>query len=201
MTPDAEIRRLLDIMPASARMRCKLVARSQQPQVIHYRPALPWGDRPIEINFRLWSRLDTPQRDLLVLRAVAWFNATGLIKLDLYQGVTIAGAIGTVLQFLQADAVGAIAAGGLAAFGALQVWQNTRGVAVEVAADRQALQLAQRRGYSEAEAAAALLTALEQVAALERRPLLEVTELIRIQNLRQFVGEQATPDLLPRGGR
>jgi len=189
MTPDSEIRRLLDLMPASARMRCKLVARSQQPQVIHYRPALPWGDRPIEINFRLWSRLDTPARDLLILRAVAWFNATGLIKLDLYQGVTVAGALGTVLQFVQADPVGAIVAGGLTAFGALQVWQNTRGVAVEVAADRQALQLAQRRGYSEAEAAAALLGAIEQVATLERRALLEVNELVRLQNLRQLAGE------------
>ncbi|XFA72868.1 DUF3318 domain-containing protein [Thermosynechococcaceae cyanobacterium Okahandja] len=189
MTPDSEIRRLLDIMPASARMRCKLVPRSQQPQVITYRPALPWGDRPIEINFRLWSRLDTPARDLLILRAVAWFNATGLIKLDLYQGVTVAGALGTVLQFVQADPVGAIVAGGLTAFGALQVWQNTRGVAVEVAADRQALQLAQRRGYSEAEAAAALLGAIEQVATLERRALLEVNELVRLQNLRQLAGE------------
>ncbi|WP_448527526.1 DUF3318 domain-containing protein [Parathermosynechococcus lividus] len=194
MTPDSEIRRLLDLMPASARMRCKLVSRPQQAQVITYRPALPWGDRPIEINFRLWSRLDTRERDLLILRAVAWFNATGLIKLDLYQGVTVAGALGTVLQFLQADAVGAIVAGGLTAFGALQVWQNTRGVAVEVAADRHALQLAQRRGYSETEAAAALLAAIEHVATLERRPVLEVNDLIRTQNLRQLVGDPVTPN-------
>lgn len=60
---------------------------------------------------------------------------------------------------------------------------------MEVAADRQALQLAQRRGYSEQEAAKALLAGISQVAELERRPVLTVTELIRCQNLRQLAGE------------
>lgn len=189
MTPEAEIRRLLDLMPASARMRCKLVARPQQSQVLRYQPALPWGDRPIEINFRLWQHLDTPERDLLLLRAVAWFNKTGLIKLDLYQGLTVAGLLGTVLQVLQADPVGILVAGGLTTFAGLQVWQNTRGIPVEVAADRQALQLAQRRGYSEQEAAKALLSGISRAAELERRPVLDVTELIRCQNLRQLAGE------------
>ncbi|BAY52713.1 hypothetical protein NIES2134_122130 [Thermostichus vulcanus NIES-2134] len=189
MTPEAEIRRLLDLMPASARMRCKLVARPQQSQVLRYRPPLPWGDRPIEINFRLWQHLDTPERDLLLLRAVAWFDTTGLIKLDLYQGLTVAGLVGTVLQVLQADPIGILVAGGLTTFAGLQVWQNTRGIPVEVAADRQALLLAQRRGYSEQEAAKALLSGISRVAALERRPVLDVTELIRCQNLRQLAGE------------
>ncbi|BCX11484.1 MAG: hypothetical protein KatS3mg067_0422 [Thermosynechococcus sp.] len=189
MTPEAEIRRLLDLMPASARMRCKLVSRPQQSQVLRYQPPLPWGDRPIEINFRLWQHLDTRERDLLLLRAVAWFNTTGLIKLDLYQGLTVAGLLGTVLQVIQADPIGILVAGGLTTFAGLQVWQNTRGIPVEVAADRQALLLAQRRGYSEQEAAKALLSGIFQVAELERRPVLDVTELIRCQNLRQLVGE------------
>ncbi|WJI27546.1 DUF3318 domain-containing protein [Thermosynechococcus sp. B1] len=189
MTPEVEIPRLLDLMPASARMRCKLVSRPQQSKVLRYQPALPWGDRPIEINFRLWQHLDTPERDLLLLRAVAWFNTTGLIKLDLYQGLTVAGLLGTVLQVVQADPVGILVAGGLTTLAGLQVWQNTRGIPVEVAADRQALQLAQRRGYSEQEAAKALLAGISQVAELERRPVLDVTELIRCQNLRQLAGE------------
>lgn len=111
MTPEAEIPRLRDLMPASARMRCKLVSRPQQSKVLRYQPALPWGDRPIEINFRLWQHLDTPERDLLLLRAVAWLNTTGLIKLDLYQGLTVAGLLGTVLQVVQADPVGILVAG------------------------------------------------------------------------------------------
>ncbi|AHB88888.1 hypothetical protein NK55_08030 [Thermosynechococcus sp. NK55a] len=189
MTPEAEIHRLLDLMPASARMRCKLVSRPQQSQVLRYQPPLPWGDRPIEINFRLWQHLDPPERDLLLLRAVAWFNTTGLIKLDLYQGLTVAGLLGTLFQAIQADPIGILVAGGLTTFAGLQVWQNTRGIPVAVAADRQALLLAQRRGYSEQEAAKALLSGISRVAELERRPVLDVTELIRCQNLRQLAGE------------
>lgn len=189
MTPEAEIPRLLDLMPASARMYCKLVSRPQQSQVLRYQPALPWGDRRIEINFRLWQHLDTPERDLLLLRAVAWFDTTGLLKPGLCQGLTAAGLVGTALELMQADAVGILVAGALTTFAGLQVWQNTRGIPVEVAADREALKLAQRRGYSEQEAAKALLAGISQVAELERRPVLNVTELIRCQNLRQLAGE------------
>lgn len=101
----------------------------------------------------------------------------------------MAGLLGTVLQVIQADPVGALVAGGLTTFAGLQVWQNTRGIPVEVAADRQALKLAQRRGYSEQEAAKALLSGISRLAELERRPVLDVTELIRCQNLRQLAGE------------
>lgn len=197
MNPDIEIRRLLDVMPASGRMRCKLLNRSNQPLVIQYQPPLPWGDRLIEINFRLWSQLSRPLRDLLILRAVAWLNRSKLIKLDVYQGLTIAGFVGATLQFIQADAVGVLLAGGLTAFSALQIWRNSRGLQVDVDADTEALRVAQRRGYSEIEAAAALLQAISTVATLERRSTLDFNELVRSQNLRRIAGLERDPEPEP----
>ncbi len=194
MNPEPEIRRLLDLMPASGRMHCKIVSRPLQPKVIHYNPALPWGDRLIEVNFSLWSQLPRPSRDLLMLRAVAWFNLGQLIKLDLYQALAVAGLVGAVVEFIQLDPVGLIVAGGLSAFGGLQAWRNTRGLAIEVEADKEALRLAQRRGYGEDEAATALLAAINRVAELENRPTLDFEELVRSQNLKILAGEsRATP--------
>lgn len=194
MNPEPEIRRLLDLMPASGRMHCKIVSRHLQPKVLHYNPALPWGDRVIEVNFNSWSQLPRPCRDLLMLRAVAWFNLGQLIKLDLYQALTVAGLIAAVVEFVQLDPVGVMVAGGLSAFGGLQAWRNTRGLAVEVEADKEAIKLAQRRGYSEAEAAAALLDGISQVAALENRPTLDFEELVRCQNLKALAAQpQAMP--------
>ncbi|MGB5974587.1 MAG: hypothetical protein WBG38_14785, partial [Nodosilinea sp.] len=50
------------------------------------------------------------------------------------------------------------------------------------------VQVAQRRGYDQAEAAAALIRAIETVPALEGRRVLTVNELIRCQNLRSQAG-------------
>jgi hypothetical protein len=50
------------------------------------------------------------------------------------------------------------------------------------------VRVAQRRGYSEAEAATHLLAAIQTVAELEDRPNLDFNELIRCQNLRVMAG-------------
>ncbi|MCF3424469.1 DUF3318 domain-containing protein, partial [Escherichia coli] len=55
-------------------------------------------------------------------------------------------------------------------------------------ADEAAIRVAQRRGYTETEAAEQLLSAIETVAQLEGRPSLNFTELIRSQNLRALAG-------------
>ncbi|MDS3859752.1 DUF3318 domain-containing protein [Thermosynechococcaceae cyanobacterium BACA0444] len=198
MNPEPEIRHLLDLMPASGRMHCKIVSRQLQSQVIHYNPALPWVDRVIEINFNLWSQLPRPCRDLLLLRAVAWFNLGQLIKLDLYQGLAVAGVVAAVVEFVQLDPVGIVVSGGLAAFSGLQAWRNTRGLAVEIAADKEGIRLAQRRGYGEDEAADYLLQAITETAALESRPTLEFAELVRSQNLKTLAGNPQTIPMTSR---
>ncbi len=186
MNLESEIRRLLDVMPASGRMLTKIVSKSQQSRVIDVPFPMPWNwdSRPIYINFDLWRRLSRPQQDLLILRAVSSLQGIKWFKPDLYQGVALVGLLGLTVELLQGDAIGTIATGGLSAIAASQIWRSNRSVQRQLDADEAAIKVALRRGYTEAEAAAHLLSAIETAAQLEGRPSLNFTELIRSQNLR-----------------
>ncbi len=189
MNPEPEIRRLIELMPASGRMLTKIVSRPQQSAVIESPFPMPWSqERPIFINFDLWRRLPKPQRDLLLLRTVSWLIGIKWFKPDLYQGVVLAGLLGGILQLVQGDAVGVVVATGLSGFAATQIWRGTRSSQSELDADDAALQVATRRGYTETEAAQYLLAGIESVAKIEGRPALNFKELIRCQNLKAIAG-------------
>ncbi|MUL37664.1 DUF3318 domain-containing protein [Gloeocapsopsis dulcis] len=189
MEPAIEIRRLVEIMPASGRMMTKIVNKPEQATVINSPFPLPWHQqRLIYINFDLWRRLSQPQRDLLLLRTVSWLLRVKWLKPDIYQGVVIAGLIGTTIELLQQDAVGVLVAGGLSAIALHRIWRNNRSIQLEIEADEAAIQIAQRRSYIAAEAAEHLLAAIEAVTKLEKRPGLSFVELIRCQNLRAIAG-------------
>ncbi len=193
MNPDSEIRRLLDVMPASGRMKTTLVGKPNQRPVISTKLPLPWAqNQPIWINFDLWQRLPQPQRDLLMLRTVSWLAASNWFKPDLYQGLTIAGILGAGVEAFQGDAVGLLVAGGLSAIAGVQVWRNSRGLQIELEADEAAVRIAQRRGYTETEAAQHLLSAISAIAKIEGRSSLGFNELIRCQNLRAIAGLSRT---------
>ncbi|MBD2133333.1 MULTISPECIES: DUF3318 domain-containing protein [Sphaerospermopsis] len=189
MEPNIEIRRLLDVMPASGRMMTKIVSKPEQSQVIDAAFPLPWSqDRPIYINFDLWRRLTKPQRDLLLLHQVSWLTGVKWIQPDIYQGVFLAGLLGGVVEAAQSDVIGVIIAGGLSALAGVRIWRINQSQASQLKADTTAVFIAQRRGYSEAEAAQHLLTAIETVAKIEGRSGLDFNELIRCQNLRAIAG-------------
>ncbi|MBE9008130.1 DUF3318 domain-containing protein [Fortiea sp. LEGE XX443] len=189
MEPSVEIRRLLDVMPASGRMTTKIVSKPQQGKVIDATFPLPWHrDRPIYINFDLWSRLTKPQRDLLLLQKVGWLTGVRWFKPDIYQGVVLLGLLGGFIESSQSDAVGVAVAGGLSAIAIFRIWRTNKSSESELNADAAAIKIAQRRGYSEAEAAQNLLSAIETVAKIEKRSGLDFTELIRCQNLRAIAG-------------
>lgn len=189
MDSELELRRLLDLMPASGRMMTKIVSKPEQRLVIDSPFPTPWmRERPIWINFDLWSRLARPQRDLLLLRTVSWLTGVKWFRPSLYQGVVLAGVIGAVVEAMQGDAVGIIAAGSLSAIAGTQIWRNNRTSQTELAADEAAIRVAQRRGYNEPEAARHLLSAIEAVADLEGRTSLNFLELLRCQNLRAIAG-------------
>jgi len=192
MNPEPEIRRLLDVMPASGRMLTKIVSKPQQPQVIDSPFPQPWAqDRTIYINFDLWRRLSQPQRDLLILRTVSWLIGIKWFKPDIYQGVTLAGVLGAMVELVQGDAVGVVVAGGMSAIALSQIFRNSRSSQSQLDADEAAIKVAIRRGYSEAEAARQMLSAIEVVANIEGRLSLNFTELIRCQNLRAIAGLSA----------
>jgi hypothetical protein len=189
MNPDLEIRRLLDLMPASGRMKAKIVSKPQQSTVIECPFPQPWVQEwPIVINFDLWSRLSKPERDLLILRTVSWLSTRNWLKPELYQGLVLAGVLGAIVELFQADAVGVVVSSGLSAIAATQIWRTSRSPQVEMEADEAAIKVAQRRGYPEAEAARHLLSAIQAIAKIEGRPNLEFDQLIRCQNLRAIAG-------------
>ncbi|MEH2292373.1 DUF3318 domain-containing protein [Nostoc sp.] len=189
MEQNVEIRRLLDVMPASARMTTKLVSKPQQAKVIDASFPQPWNQtRPIYINFDLWHRLTKPQRDLLLLQMVSWLTGVKWFKPDIYQGVVLAGLLGGSLEAVQSDVVGVAVAGGLSAIAAWRIWRTNKSQESELNADTAAIKIAQRRGYSETEAAQHLLSAIEAVAKIEGHSSLNFTKLIRCQNLRAIAG-------------
>ncbi|AVH70901.1 DUF3318 domain-containing protein [Nostoc sp. 'Lobaria pulmonaria (5183) cyanobiont'] len=189
MEPNVEIRRLLDVMPASGRMTTKIVSKPEQAKVIDASFPQPWNQaRPIYINFDLWRRLPKPQRDLLLLQMVSWLTGVKWFKPDIYQGVVLAGLLGGFLEAAQSDVVGVAVAGGLSAIAAWRIWRTNKSQESELNADAAAIKIAQRRGYSEAEAAQHLLSVIEAVAKIEGRSSFNFTELIRCQNLRAIAG-------------
>jgi len=189
VNPNPEIRRLLDVMPASGRMNSKIVSVASQLQVIDCGGSLlRLEHRPIFLNFDLWSQLSQPQRDLLILRTVGWLKSSRWLKPELYQGGVVVGLIGTLVELMQGDAVGVVVATGLGAIATTQIWRNTRGLPVELEADAFALNVAQRRGYSESDAAKHLMHAIKAVGKLEGRSGLTFNELIRSQNLSVIAG-------------
>jgi hypothetical protein len=189
MNPEPEIRRLIELMPASGRMLTKIVSKPQQTAVIESPFPSPWSqERPIFINFDLWRRLPKPQRDLLLLRTVSWLVGIKWFKPDLYQGVVLAGMLGGIVELVQGDAVGVVVAMGLGALAATQILRSTRSTESQLDADTGAIKVATRRGYTQTEAAKHLLSAIESVAQIEGRSGLNFTELIRTQNLRALGG-------------
>jgi len=186
MDLNSEINRLLDVMPATGRMHCKIVSKPEQPQLILSPLPLPWnqGDRPIYINFDLWQKLSRGQRDLLILSIVCRAIAIKWFKIDWYQAITLVGFLGFSSELLQADPLGIVMSGGLTAIAASQIWRSNRSLQQLLIADEAAIKVATRRGYNETEAAKCLLEAIEKAAQIEGRSSLNFDELIRTQNLK-----------------
>ncbi|MGF1518832.1 MAG: DUF3318 domain-containing protein [Nodosilinea sp.] len=189
VNPNAEIGRLRELMPATARMKTKLMLNERQINVIKAEFPRPWQQtHAVSINLDLWQQLSLAERDLLFLRTVCWVTLTNLLKPNWYQALAGAGLAGGVVELLQGDAVGVMTAGGVVALAGWQIWRGVTGPQIDIAADDKAVQVALRRGYDQASAAEALIRAIEAVPALEGRRVLTVKELLRCQNLRVQTG-------------
>ena len=119
---------------------------------------------------------------------VCWLTGVKWLQPNIYQGVVLAGFIGGIVEAVQSDVVGVVISGGLTALAGIQIWRVNRSQESELNADTAAIRIAQRRGYSETEAAEHLLTAIEAVAKIEERSGLNFSELIRCQNLKVIAG-------------
>ncbi|BAZ42829.1 hypothetical protein NIES4101_87990 [Calothrix sp. NIES-4101] len=189
MEHNSEIRRLSELMPASARMMVKIISKPEQIKVIDVLFPLPGNrERLIYINFDLWCKLTKPQRDILFLRIVSWLLEVKWFKPDISQGIILAGLLVGLVEFRQGDVVGTIAALALSGMGIVRIWRMNNSQELEINADNDALNIAQRRGYSPTAAAENLLNSIETVAKIEGRSHLSFNELVRCQNLRVLSG-------------
>lgn len=191
---NAEITRLKDLMPASGRMKTRIFIDDRQSTVIEAPFPRPWQQsHPLTINWRMWQELSASQRDLLFLHHVCWLMSVRLIKPELYQGIAAVGLAGTVFELFQTDAIGILAAGGLTTFAAMQVWRSNTGNQAKLDADETAIRVAQRRGYSERDAARHLLEAIELVPLIEGRGGMNYSEVLRAQQLKSRLGTVNAP--------
>lgn len=184
MNEDAEIRRLLELMPASGLMMTQLVSQPRQSTVIATPFPKPWmKKRQILINFDLWQSLPQPQRDLLLLRSVSRLCHVQWFKPDWNQGLVVAGTLGVCMEWVQHNSLGVLIAGGVCAWGVQRFWTSNYPLKLELETDALAIQIAQRRGYTASAATHHLLNAIETVAKLEKRTSLNPTELMRCRQL------------------
>lgn len=187
MSEGAEISRLIELMPASGRMYCKVISQPRQQSAIVAKLPLPGQEvRPIAINFNRWQHLSEPARDLLFLRAVVWLTTIHWLKPEPYQFLVAIGAVATCLEVWQANTVGILAMGGLTAAAVTQIWRKTRDLETDKIADEKAVRVAQRRGYSQQGAVESLIAGIEALAQQDERPL-SLAETLRCQNLRALM--------------
>ena len=194
MNINEEISRLRDLLPASWRMTTSIKSKSDQPEAISSSQILPWTKGvQIGINFRLWRQLAEAERDLLVLHNISWRLQTKWLQTGAYQGVAAMSLVGGIVEAVQGDVTGIAIAILLGTIGINQIVRGNKSSQVQVQADNEAIEIAQKRGYGEAEAARALLEAIPAAARLMGRNTPEFTELIRCQNLRAIAGLSKTP--------
>lgn len=185
MNEDAEICRLLELMPASGLMMIQIVSQPRQLTVIETPFPKPWmKKRLIFINFDLWQSLPQPQRDLLLLRGVSRLCYLQWFKPDWNQGLVVAGGLGILVEWVQHQPFGLLVAGGACVWGIQRFWKSNYPLQLELETDALAISIAQRRGYPASEAARHLLNAIETVVKLEKRTGLNPTEVMRCRQLR-----------------
>lgn len=193
MNINEEIAHLRDLLPASWRMITSIKSKPEQIEAISSSQILPWQKgAQININFRLWRQMPEPQRDLLLLHEVSWRLQTRWLQLGVYQGIAAAAVVGGIVEAVEGDVTGIAIAILLGTIGVNQILRGNKSSQIKVIADNEAIEVAQKRGYREAEAATALLDAIPAVAKLSGRNSPEFAELIRCQNLRAIAGLSKT---------
>jgi hypothetical protein len=189
MNINEEIARLRDLLPASWRMATSIKSKPEQLEPISSLQILPWQKgTQVNINFRLWRQLPEAQRDMLLLHEVSWRQQTKWLQTGAYQGIAAAALVGGVVEAVQGDVTGIAIAILLGTIGINQILRKQKSAQIQMQADSGALEVAQKRGYGEIEAARALLEAIPMAAKLVGRDAPEFTELIRCQNLRAIAG-------------
>ncbi len=183
-----EIGRLRDLLPASLRPLLEIapapVSLEGAPLKLRRRP--PWNlNGMIEIDFRRWSAIPQPQRDLLFLREAGWFDCRNWLQPGVYQIIALVGSVSIIGELAAHNAFAAVLASGVTSLAIRQLWQNMNGEATHLNADEFALKRAQFRGYDRQAAARHLLAALELVQRVDKTDILIAMRVQRLQAIAQ----------------
>ncbi len=186
-----EIARLRDLLPASLRplitiTPCSAVTATT---VIDLRRRTPW--RPegiIEIEFSRWRSIPQPERDLLFLRQVGWFDTRNWLQPGPYQIIAAVGGLSVVVELAMQNPFSALLAGGVAGLAVNQIRQSLSSQTAEMDADEFALRRAQFRGYDRRTAARHLISGLESV--LKVAPT-DITTVMRLQRLKAIAQDSS----------
>ncbi len=177
-----ETERLRDLLPASLRPLISIVPNFGGDALLLSRRKAPWQPQgTIAIDFRRWQGIPQPQRDLLFLREVGWFDNRNWLQPGFYQSLALMGGITTLAELSLQHPFSALLAGGITALSARQIWQNLNRESAHFDADEFALRRAQYRGYARQEAAQHLVDGLEQTLKLDPTDILTALRLQRLK--------------------
>lgn len=184
-----EIQRLRDLLPASLRSLVTL-----QPAMVPLEAPLrlkrsaPWRpDATLLIDFSRWQRIPQPQRDLLFLREVGWFDTRNWLRPGLYQIVAAVGGVSVLAELASQNFFSVLLAGGVAGLAVRQVWQDMNSETAQLDADEFALRRAQFRGYDRSEAARQLALAIETTLQADKTDIETTVRLQRLQAIARGV--------------
>lgn len=190
----AETLRLRDLLPASLRALIAIMPRSgtMATDLISLRRRSPW--RPegiIEIDFSRWRSVPQPERDLLFLRQVGWFDTRNWLQPGLYQIIAVVGGVSTLVELTLQHPFSVLLAAGVTGLAINQIRQSLFSETAELDADEFALRRAQFRGYDRRAAARHLLSALESTQIANPTDIKTIMRIQRLKAIAQNTGPAA----------
>jgi len=189
----AEIDRLLDLLPASMRESVKILPASErQTVVIKGRRQMPW-ERQMRLFIKPyeWRQFTPLQRAGLFLHKVGYYSRAASRQIDFYLAIAALGGLSLIFEVVQQDPVGATVSGGLSG---LALWQLRRDQTNDrrlLAADAYAVDRLVLRGVPRLQAVEALGQALHLEARLEGRSGNDLLDMLRYQNLKRLAQRPA----------
>jgi hypothetical protein len=187
--------RLIQFLPVEIRPEVQIeIGTPDQSRVVQPLWRFPWQKYSrFAIDLSRWQKLSPDQQKIYFLREAVMATELALgdnwSALLLYPALIGAGSMGILVELQMGDNLGVGLAAGLAASAVFLLRKAEKGQKAQVAADEFAVRYASQNGYSSEQAAAILLSALQQVAMLEDRVKNDYDTTMRRRNL-EFLAQR-----------
>lgn len=194
-TSISEFDRLIQFLPVEIRPEVQIeIGTPDQSRVVQSLWRFPWQKYSrFAIDISRWQRLSADQQKLMFLREAVMATELALgdnwSALLLYPALIGAGAMGIIVELQLGDNLGIGLAAGLAASAGFLLRRAEKGQKSQIAADEFAVRYAAQHGYSVQQAAALLLSAIQQIAMQEERTKEDYDTTIRRRNL-EFLSQR-----------